>query len=397
MASNPFPLQVYLDSSDFSVLSDPKARTPAREAVEKTLLSWQADGLVQLRFSYVHVIETGPVTQGVIDLARKRFECIKRLCGTQCFRDPFSILKDEVASLVGKTPAAEDHLRDDGRWFPEFDLDIQSPEDHLRETLAAYPRKVRRAALSKHFDSKGRFKESTSNELAAMAHAKLTSEGEKYPLTQAAKAALLAYFSGRGSRDAYRRGIFSSMSDLSSFGDWYVAQWDKTVALSEWLRRSGQNLKESLLAAAERAARLLADHPETITPELREATFQSMLERQPSSLTRSLLPMLEEPTAAEPFPTWEQAPVIMTLANVMCHVARLTAFVPTGARKPLASDMGDLMHAVYLPFADVFRADGFASNAIRSAKLPLSTQVVGNFLELPDTIQQILSARTPAC
>src|SRR5262249_13072015 len=160
--------------------------------------------------------------------------------------------------------------------------------------------KVRRAAFSKHFDSQGRLKKSSSDDLAAMASSKLASDAEKYPLTPAARAAVLAYFSGRGSVEAYKRGIYASMADLSAFGDWYVAQWDKTVALGEWLRRSGAKLKDSLSATAERAARLLADHPQILTPELREATFQSMLERQPASLAKNLLPMLDEATTENP-------------------------------------------------------------------------------------------------
>ncbi len=46
------PIQVYLDSSDFSVLSQPKRRTPDIVAVEEKLLRWNEQGLIQLRFSY---------------------------------------------------------------------------------------------------------------------------------------------------------------------------------------------------------------------------------------------------------------------------------------------------------------------------------------------------------
>jgi hypothetical protein len=85
------------------------------------------------------------------------------------------------------------------------------------------------------------------------------------------------------------------------------------------------------------------------------------------------------------------APAFFTVAAVMFNVARLTAFLPEGKRQPRSSDVGDVFHATYLPFVDIFRADGFVSSAIADAKLPFDATVVQNFRQLVPAIERRLA------
>lgn len=89
------PLQVYLDSSDFSNLANPKTR-PQYEDVERRLIGWRDAGLIELRFSYLHVIEGSPVRKEDVPLAVLRLQKVADLCGRKCLVSTISIIEREV-------------------------------------------------------------------------------------------------------------------------------------------------------------------------------------------------------------------------------------------------------------------------------------------------------------
>ena len=89
------PLQIYLDSSDFSNLSSPNCESNLLR-IEEQLIKWQNAGLIEMRFSYVHIIEASPTRREDIDVAAARLQKIRELCGTKCFISTLSIIDQEV-------------------------------------------------------------------------------------------------------------------------------------------------------------------------------------------------------------------------------------------------------------------------------------------------------------
>jgi hypothetical protein len=57
------------------------------------------------------------------------------------------------------------------------------------------------------------------------------------------------------------------------------------------------------------------------------------------------------------------------------------------------SAVGDILHVMYLPYVDVFRADRYFADVLRKAKLPYPT-VVASDLKLPDIIEQEIERRS---
>lgn len=114
------PIQVYLDSSDFSNLANPSARTEEIVAVETFLVEMQDRGLLELRFSEAHVTEASPVSPSVIPAGLGRLFTIQRLYGLKCLSHPADLMRGEIDNAHSRDPLLKQRCtvrRDDGYWF----------------------------------------------------------------------------------------------------------------------------------------------------------------------------------------------------------------------------------------------------------------------------------------
>ncbi|WP_144409849.1 hypothetical protein [Cupriavidus basilensis] len=284
--------------------------------------------------------------------------------------------------------------------MPSFDdalIEPTSPAVLLREELDSMHlnRKSRRKHEQEFFDSRGGLRSSAYKRLRSLALTAEQHAADQFPMTPAALRDVIQYSLGIGSRETAIKGIRDSMADLECFADWYAKQWERVAPVSLCIREIGESLMESLLALAQEVSGLCeglanAGEPsDAVATGLRDV-FTSLLRNQPRSLVRRLA-AAQGITVGDAFDcSWENAPTLMTVANVMCHLGRRSALLPQRHRKPLASDFGDILHTVYVPHVDIFRADGFMANTISEAKLPLKTTVVGKFLNLPSAIERRL-------
>ncbi len=62
-------------------------------------------------------------------------------------------------------------------------------------------------------------------------------------------------------------------------------------------------------------------------------------------------------------------------------------------RKPRASDFGDLVHSMYLPYVDIFRADGATASALQSANIGTTAKIVTSLDKLVEEVERRVSAR----
>ena len=58
------PIKLYLDSSDYSVLSDPRVLTTETRAIRDQLLEWTSTNAVVVFFSQALLAEMAPTSQG---------------------------------------------------------------------------------------------------------------------------------------------------------------------------------------------------------------------------------------------------------------------------------------------------------------------------------------------
>ncbi|KWB38308.1 hypothetical protein DF038_03275 [Burkholderia cepacia] len=74
---------------------------------------------------------------------------------------------------------------------------------------------------------------------------------------------------------------------------------------------------------------------------------------------------------------------------LIMHIAR-RSMILRQPRPPASSDLPDALHAYYLPYVDVFRADAFMAGQIKECSFPFATTVVESFTMLPDVIKKML-------
>src|SRR5258708_4415786 len=80
------PIPVYLDSSDYSTLSD-SARLksdPRLGEVLRDLLGFRDAGTCEFRYSAVHVLEMTPVDPTALEKSLSRIGLMQDLCGEKC-------------------------------------------------------------------------------------------------------------------------------------------------------------------------------------------------------------------------------------------------------------------------------------------------------------------------
>lgn len=398
------PLQVYLDSSDLSELSNP-VRTEAHDDIERQLVAWSEAGLIELRFSYLHVIEASPVKPDDINSSAARLQKILHLCSRKCFTSTISILEREISHPGEWNSAAYfDWLyREDGGWLPDIDDLIGndfSPYEKLRDELCrtAPDRKTRRKLERRWFDQQGKLKPAAKARLGATQAASAKEFEERFPLPPGS-AQHLAESLAEGNAANIQSLLRKALSDLSCWPAWYAHHWDRVDPVSSFLRRGARNLNEQFATAA-------LEVQQAYDQGLRSGLAKDHLDHAiRTSFKKSALPMYEnmvmrlsdiqgiEPTATSQTKAWNLRPGLATIVAVHQQVARRNMGLSGRPRAPSDSDVGDILHCTHIPFVDVFRADGFMASVISEARLPFPTTVVSKLPQLPIAIEAGLKKR----
>lgn len=391
------PLQVYLDSSDYSDLSNPKLRDE-HEGIERQLLSWRDAGLIEIRFSFAHVAEMAPIAPAHIEHARRRAACIKRLCNDKTLLQEGEIASREIEAWASKVPLARTELRrDDGVWMPTMDpADLEMPpiDQLLREAFEGIPKN--RAARRR---MRGSYEQLLPQMLKTMPDLlpQLCREfGRQFPMSDAAVDALRDYLRGDSEKVVLQQLLLHSCKDLRLFVDWYALNWSQVTQVTEWIRNSGQKLFEDLSGRRSAIEALFeARRNAGATDEQITADAMTMMKKLPRKLLASSMERLgglsETHDAIDVAAAFALMPGLTTSAHHLVAVFSKTLTQTKRPRMPKASDFGDMIHAVYLPYVDFFRIDGFAAPELKAMKLPFDTEVVGKLVELPPAIESRLA------
>lgn len=396
------PLQVYLDSSDFSNLSHPERRK-SFENVERQLLVWQAEGLIELRFSYVHVIEAAPIAPEHIPDARARTECIARLCGPKALKSPADLFVLETRALQSRSAVPRDSvLVNNGNWMPDNIreiIDLPPIGQLVNEDLAneSLNRAMRRKLQKNCISGAGRLRSAALSSLKNDMPAAIEKLKIEYPMTEAGIAAAKRYLLGKGSRKDVEELMVGAIRDLRMFMDWYVKQWGPTATLSAWFREEGEKLYSALTRGRDLVQRMVEAEAAIGTTE---EELSARLKRQVAGMPLRLVEGLAEKFLGEatgPQVSKESVatylPGVWAAANVLSEIVASTAARMRNQRKADDGDFGDAMHCVYLPYVDVFRVDVRIHTAIKATRSARDTTVVGRLQDLLGKIQERLATR----
>lgn len=94
------PLKVYLDSSDYSTLSNLRCQTPELESIRSELLHWRDSGEVEFWFSSTAIVEMAPLDVAATPLAEARADLLVALCGRNALVSPDMLVREELHSAL---------------------------------------------------------------------------------------------------------------------------------------------------------------------------------------------------------------------------------------------------------------------------------------------------------
>lgn len=402
------PFQVYLDSSDFSVLSDSSKRTQEIITLESQLITWRNAGLIEIRFAYPHLIEAAPIAPQHIEAARCRAQKIAELCQGKALAAQDKIFAAEIKTLIGELVKPGYVFMDDGDWLPDLSDNLTYSDelfDHakqIQKTVAemGLNRADTRKALKQFITADGKLRPLGKKLLNQSIPETVAAICEKYPLDEEAVLQFTRnYLTGTRHRSAYDV-LFSSFRNLPNFIEWFARHYEKVNPTVAWLRESGDATRRSLLESRQTVESIFSTQIELgISNDTISAIAKKNIAAIINGLPKTLLPRLAEECGHFELPTMElcdlpeKAPSLFTAISVMGGIVRKTLQPVENERPPKISDVGDVIHSLYLPHVDFFRTDRFAASVIQEIKLPFSTTIVGNLPQLPDAISRRLAEK----
>ncbi|MEJ0020718.1 MAG: hypothetical protein WDN25_30050 [Acetobacteraceae bacterium] len=379
------PLIVYLDSSDFSNMANPKNAEGQRTL--EHLRTSKREGRIAPVFSAFHLIELAHIDAASKDAAQRRADIVLELCGDRCFTYWTDLVNCEARHLAfgsAERSSREDAIRDDGVWFPPLTGIArgfkQAAFRDIEKLIASNSSsRAERRKIKSNFVSGGWIRKRH----AAIFDApdimeSLRANLRDWPLTDRFRHEnfFAKYLMGSVSENEFNSEMQKSISNVRNFvGHYYdrIKDEDKAATFG-WLRDLGttiidlySDLRSKSSAAAAHAGSdmvrrtLIAEvsGPKGWIARLRERILRSVYEADPSIATR----VNED--------QWQTRVVqsklgaIPALDAVMIGLESHTLTSLQGDRTLRRSDIGDIFHFAYLPYVDIFRCDRYASELTR--------------------------------
>lgn len=383
------PAQVYLDSSDFSALTDSRRDAEWRTGMLSRLHDGTASGAIQCRFSAVHIVEGSPTSIDLTEPGVGRLRLIRELCGRHALRYFTSLAEEELRAGVAQASLKAERVHvDDGRWMPgldDFAADLEKDKQAFVEQIKRLPRDQRRKLLTK--DGKGVNLEVGREEAARQAR-KL---GNKYPGFERCVPVFRKFFMGGCAARAVEEEFLRPMADPDEFSTVYLANFERMQRLVGWLRELGAQNVESFTALR---ARLWTIAPTWTDDERSTQAGKHYNEFREGLLCgrneRIIRGLLGEDCSFEPFSNLDEAasaaPTYFAFADAFMTAVSRSLLPPEHPRKLKRSDFGDAAHAAYIPHVDYFRCDAAMADCFREIGRRFQTVLVPSLDELLDRL-----------
>ncbi|KWS45739.1 hypothetical protein [Pseudomonas syringae] len=384
------PSVVYLDSSDYSTLSDPK-RDSRTEQLCGRLLGLAKRPSIMFVFSGAHISEMAPLEARHAESAVRRTELLTQLCGRNTLISLDRLILMELAQLAGHPSASHAIIDTNGQWFPELSqlitpvqkLDVQGVFDRQIADMNLN-RKMRRHVQGSIL-KKGAFRAGLPFQFGIAELEKLLAE---YPMRPKDAKVVANYVLGKASREQANDAFLQSLRDPDWMMRWFHSHADSLGAIGDWVRKPARNLVESLRQPLEQFTAMSVDEQSAafkpITGEqwrkIRDHSTMTMV----NDLLTKLIPGTESCTDVDKINS--ACPGLATCIRTL-HASVRNA-LGARPRAPTNSDMVDALHALYVPYVDFFRGDRYMAPIIAGEAPQFSGRVFGQLPKLVDALEQ---------
>lgn len=388
------PLQVYLDSSDYSDMAAKTGGDPQGEALSYLRLR-KHEGLVQFRYSAATVLEGLATTPEHLSKSEARFALIQELCGGNCLADPSSLIRGELSGAF-KRDGRRHAYRHGGQWLPGFEsVNIELPSmlvalnDALRSSNAN--QRVRRQAHAQFLDSNGRLTKLGEQKFLAMHPQVLEDLVKRYPLNEETIKLALDVMAGRAERERFSKAIQETLTTLTLFHELPKKRWEEVSGPMGWLRARGSQMADAMNRHREVMIEKVASFRQSgRSDDELEKVVARIAKEQPAKMAMAIASTSADKLGAAPVePSWEATPGLFVMVHLSSSLMRAT-LSPTNPRNPRGSDLGDIQHAAYVPYVDLFRGDAYTCDQLRPLNLPPGTTLVSKLTALPAAIDAAL-------
>jgi hypothetical protein len=387
------PVQIYLDSSDYSTMADPRNAENGRlQGVLQYLRKAVDDGHIEIRFSIVHIVEACHTERSHKALALARATLIDELSSGKVMRHFRDIVADEVEIATDQASSSSSFYDDDGCWFPR----LPNLGADVRQAVAAglkdgvervtVNRKARRAARRLIGD---RARPGPARRDAFSDAATLNVLAREYGFTERfVQTRLLALVDDPRTTDAeVARLVEQELFQPVRFIGHYIDRFERETSIRDSIRSLGQRMIEAvqgmrdLIARLEVSARAMEtnglDSARAAIRRTSREFHDRMIHAAVGAPSPTALPALRSPGLA--------------FLSLMLEHWLLSVAGQRKPRKPDTSDAGDLLHGFYLPYVDLWRGDRHVCDVARRHAEQWGTVVVASLFELPRYIEDALS------
>lgn len=376
------PIQVYLDSSDFSELAERNNRPNKKELDEiyEFLVDARKQGKIQIRYSSITVLECIHQQPEHMNYALRRASIIEELSGGNSFVDLLTLhLETCLDTLVPRntSESSRDRLmRKHHQWYIDISPILASYEkiyiDKANEIIETRPKSTRNQLKKMMFSGR---------RLSNFAIKRLTIFGDAFERAYVEQYPMLNGFPLQKTMTKYLKGEFSQAEVIKQIGDtvfnpfnftkWFVESIkNKTPSSLNSLREQGALIVSAIESSRADFDMMMLAHSQG---DLSEKEVQKKLKayRYPVSAIRKMLldsifsskkVSIKKHGFSEKL--WEERILQSDIGSLLSidfvselFSEHITKKIHDRRSKLSPSDFGDFMHFSYAPFVDVFRCD----------------------------------------
>ena len=321
----------------------------------------------------------------------RKAEAVERLCGRWALAYPGRLIATEIVAAACELGLISDRkqaeiLSSDRFWYPDISDVFSGLNQRIitgaiseLDTMGIHSRVARRQAkkLAKKID------------VASFASKAAPQMAEKYGLPiDVITRSIVALLKGRSTPEEASHTLFRAIAEPKKFVEMYFEKVETDRNLPSWIGGLGRDIEHQLITMRERLnPYLAADGASQI--------LKNLLANWPMQLAKIPFSIVAAEIAALGIDTDQSA----TLASDPKFVARVPSaqimgqVVTAYVRQILGQNAsiehsfgGDLIHALYLPYVDLWRGDRRFSSIISSALPAYSDRIIAVPKNLPTAI-----------
>jgi hypothetical protein len=390
---------VYLDSQDYSRLTDPRFVGDANNTVLLTTLQRSAaDGLHRFPFSNLHVQEAVHFEASSRALALGRARLMTKLSCGSVFAPLEHILMMEVANALKASGFVVDEsllnltiVRDDSVWWPWELLADEGPLNLRAEITAQLDQDVsllNRQLRRRYQKQRGSVEKQFSIHVDAELPNILRWISENFP--PSAKITdhqfLRRFLLGQVDQAVFFNEIMGTALELENFIGWAIDRFDhmRGRGAAAYIKTSGYELTEKIgLALSSSPSQESSKFPAEIQVRL-DVMRTDGINSLATSIKRSMINagailLVDAGVVAKGVNPehivgllanygGDEMPGIEVVSGCFRVWLKLITAPASQRQKILRSDVLDMLHAIYLPYVDLFHADARFGNILRQTK-----------------------------